>query len=319
MEFREFIAGNNDNDRRIDKIVRVFIKDISLSEIYKAIRKGLIKINGKKCKPETHVFENDKITIANFLISKKTDDNGNTDYKEDNFNIVFKNEHLMIINKPYDVSVHGNDSSLDKFVVSYYKNNVTDKSISFTPGPLHRLDRKTTGLLAFSFSLDGARWFSENIQNHSIHKTYYAVLEGTLKDIVTWEDMITPLDDTKGFKNVVASDSVINEKSKKAITTVYPIQDGNFDGHSVTFVKITIKTGRKHQIRSQSSLHGHPLLGDTAYHGHSIHHLKRDFYLHAGELYFPDNNLGIPSVLKAPLDDDFYNFLNYCGIEKIDI
>ena len=92
-----------------------------------------------------------------------------------------------------------------------------------------------------------------------------------------------------------------------------------FNNNSISLVSFNIKTGRKHQIRSQSSLHGHPLLGDTAYHGHSIHHLKRDFYLHAGELYFPDNNLGIPSVLKAPLDDDFYNFLNYCGIEKFDI
>jgi 23S rRNA pseudouridine955/2504/2580 synthase len=63
-------------------------------------------------------------------------------------------------------------------------------SLSFKTGPLHRLDRKTTGLLAFSQNLQGAQWFSQKIKSHEIQKVYLALLEGNLCQNQIWEENI---------------------------------------------------------------------------------------------------------------------------------
>ena len=101
MDFTDFTAGKNDNDRRIDKILRFFLEDASLSEIYKLIRKGLIKVNKKKCKPETHVFEGDTISIAAFLLSKTnkvpSSEISCDDTTSTHLNIIFENEIKHII------------------------------------------------------------------------------------------------------------------------------------------------------------------------------------------------------------------------------
>ncbi len=188
MDFHEFTAGKDDNDRRIDKILRILIKSASLSEIYKALRSGLVKLNHKKCRPETHVFEGDIISVASFLLNHENSDKEKSESYNTTLDIIFENENLLIVNKPYNMNVHGDGKSLEKIVLEYCNSKNKTESISFTPGPLHRLDKKTTGLLCFSNSLLGARWFSENINTHAINKTYFAVIQGTLPEEIRWED-----------------------------------------------------------------------------------------------------------------------------------
>ena len=67
MDFRDFTAGQNDDNRRLDRVLRKFLQEKSLSEIYKLLRKGLIKVNHSKAKPETHINCGDVISIAAFL------------------------------------------------------------------------------------------------------------------------------------------------------------------------------------------------------------------------------------------------------------
>lgn len=174
MKFREFIASQDDDDRRLDRIIRKFISEDSLSAVYKSIRKGLIKINDKKAEASQHVFCGDKIKIADFLLisnNKKSLDEDKIDF---NLEIVFKTDDLIFINKPYDITVQGNSEALNRQFELFYKKNYENTSLSFNPGPLHRLDRKTTGLIAFSLSLKGAKWFSKNIAEHTIQKNILA-------------------------------------------------------------------------------------------------------------------------------------------------
>ena len=75
MEFKDFTAGKDDSDRRLDRVLRIFLSNKGLPEIYKLLRKGLIKLNHKKAKPETHIVEGDIISIASFLFDDdKTED-----------------------------------------------------------------------------------------------------------------------------------------------------------------------------------------------------------------------------------------------------
>lgn len=318
MDRKDFTAGINDNNRRIDKVIRKFLPETSLTDIYKAFRKGLIKVNDKKVTGDYKLSENDKISIPKFMIS--TNDNSIIfENKIQLPEIIFENNHFIIFNKPYDVLVQGNESSLDKIVQQWFKNSYNDNSLSFNPGPLHRLDRKTTGLITFSKSIQGAHWFSENIKNHNIHKKYFTILEGEIKKQEIWEDFIEKTSDSDAkFHKVKISANQSLENGKKAYTVVTPINIGKYNSIPITFAEIEIKTGRMHQIRSQSSLHKHPILGDIAYNGQKIDkkYTKKDFFLHAYKLYAPENNLDFPTKISINLPEDFKNFLRQtCDIE----
>ena len=321
MDFLEFNAGIDDNDRRIDKVLRNFIKDVPLSSIYKYIRKNLIKINNKKTTQDYRVKTGDIISIAAFIIndfsenqseSNNLQKNEETTLKKD-LEIIFQNKDILILNKPYDVLVHGSDNSLDKQVENYYKkiNQNKSKSLSFTPGPLHRLDRKTTGLLSFSLSLNGARWFSENIKNHTIQKKYVSVVQNKLLHQEEWIDYIEKKSDKDNskFHKVEVSKLKENDEQKKCITKITPVKYGKYKNKDITFVEIEIKTGRMHQIRAQAALHNHPLLGDTAYGGLKLEDFSQDFFLHAKELIFPSENpINLPKKVNATLPQPFLEF-----------
>lgn len=320
MEITEFTAGINDDNRRIDKVIRIFLPRTNLTDIYKAIRKGLIKVNNKKVDCNFRVKTNDIISIPNFIII--SDNQFKTENHKKDINlaipeIIFENENIIILNKPYDMLVQGNDSSLDKIIQTFFKEK--NNSLSFNPGPLHRLDRKTTGIIAFSKSLKGAQWFSENIKNHSIQKKYKTILEGEIINSEIWEDFIEKKEDNlKSFHKVSVSSKKDSEISKKAYTIVNPIQTFSFNKKKLTYAEIIIKTGRMHQIRAQSSLHKHPLFGDIAYGGEKINSSfsKKDFFLHAYKVIIPENPIGLPEEITIDLPEDFNNFLTQtCDIK----
>ena len=319
MNFTEFYASADDNDRRLDRILRKFISQEALSGIYSSVRKGLIKVNGKKAEPGKHVFEGDCIRIAEFLLESRNLEktkgciSPSSEQKASAAEIlnsvelpeiILKTEDILILNKPYDITVQGKENSLNKSVEFFFRNEHKNKSLSFNPGPLHRLDRKTTGAIAFSMSLRGARWFSEAIKNHEIKKNYIGILQGKLLQQEYWNDNIErEYDAAKVFQTVKAGNT-----GKEAVTRVIPLGYGKHNKTDYTLAKFCIETGRTHQIRSQSALHGYPLLGDTAYGGTKIELIE--YFLHAYELYFPKNNpLALPEKIKAEVPKVFANFL----------
>jgi len=348
MNYKDFYAGENDKDRRLDKIIRIFVKDISLASVYKYIRKGLIKVNDHKASQEYRVKKGDKLSIADFIISPA--EATVSSQKELSFSkeapfskkegkdikklppIVFENEHIIIFNKPINLSVHGRSSLEELYKAYYLKKTENQNSLSFNPGPLHRIDRMTSGLIAFSKSIDGARWFSQAIKNHEIQKKYISIFSGRLEAKCEWNDFIDSEADssfknknsTRGMKEAFHTVKISSEKSgenfKNAKTFVRPLAFGSCEGKAYTLVEVQIKTGRQHQIRAQAAFHGHPLLADTAYQGKESSE-SGHFFLHAAELLIPEANpLGLPSQIKAPLAEDFQQFLSKtCDIKSFDI
>lgn len=319
MDFVDFTAGKNDEDRRLDRVIRLFIKETPLSQIYKLLRKGLIKVNHKKTNPDYRVQQNDVISVAAFLLENQPSENQKKQVELPQ--IIFQNEHLLILNKPYDVTVHGKNSLAEQVQTFYETQNEQNKSsLSFKTGPLHRLDKKTTGLIAFSWSLEGARWFSQNIKNHTIKKTYRTILQGHLQKEEIWEDFIEETHDNLSSFHTVKASKTSTQNSKNAYSIFTPIAYGKYKGKDVTFAQVQIKTGRMHQIRAQSALHNFPLLGDEAYNAKRINE-KCDLFLHAVKLEFPqDNPLNLPSKIVAPLPNDFLDFLTKsCDITNFEV
>ena len=320
MDFVDFSVGKNDEDRRLDKVIRLFLKDAPLSQIYKLLRKGLIRVNQKKSDPDYRIQQNDVISIAEFLLENQ-EKSEHQIKKVELPQIIFQNEHLLILNKPYDIAVHGKESLAEQVQAFYEsKNQQNNSSLSFKTGPLHRLDKKTTGLIAFSWSLEGARWFSENIKNHTIKKTYKTILQGHLQKEEIWEDFIEETHDNLSSFHTVKASSTSSQNAKNAYSIFTPISYGKYKGMDVTFAQVQIKTGRMHQIRAQSALHNFPLLGDIAYNAKKINETC-DLFLHAAKLEFPQENpLNLPQELSAPLPIEFLEFLTKsCDITKFEV
>lgn len=307
MDFVTVKASKDDSGRRLDRIIRKYIPEENISVLYKSIRKALIKLNGKKTTPDSRVNERDLISIAKFLLSNKENiveaKNETNAFKSVKIETVFENDDIKFINKNYDENVQDKN-----FIDSINAQN--SSSLSFKSGPLHRLDRKTTGLLAFSKSLKGALWFSNSIKNHTIKKLYLGIIENHLEKETIWRDNITQNATKDAFYTMKVAQTSSEENVKVAETSCKPLFYGEYYGKKVTLALFEIATGRKHQIRLQSSFHGFPLLGDTAYKGQKINE-SRDFFLHAYKMIFPkENELFLPEILCAPILTDFEKMLN---------
>lgn len=309
MDFLEFKIGTDDKGRRLDKVLRIFNASLSLAQIYKALRKGLIKVNNKKSQPDYRIQDQDVISIAKFLI--QNDQKPEVEPKnpaKTELEVVFKNEHFIIVNKPAGINIHPankKEASLIELVNDYYSKNYKNDSLAFKPGPLHRLDKMTSGLVCFSASYEGARWFSSIMQEHGIKKTYKAIVQGKMTEPLQWEDLLQKDDEAQGYHTVK-----ISQEGKKSITIATPVKAGIVNGQELTEVEFRIETGRQHQIRAQASYHDFPLWGDTAYGGKKDKYNGGRYYLCAYKLEFPQNELGLPPVIEIecpPCDINTFN------------
>lgn len=255
----KFTAGPDDDGRRIDRIIRKLRPDLPLSAIYKLIRKGYIKINGKKCKQDTIIINNDVIELelkpqsALNDTSKKISDLKNHSLHLNSL-LVYENDDIAIINKPRGIVTHGTDSIASNVLTEFKRS----PSLSFTPAPLHRLDRNTSGLLIISKTLNGARKISKAIQEHVLEKHYLAIIEGTLKDKQVWIDYLIR-DTAEQLTRISALAETGSEK--RGILELFPLVHNN----AFTLVDIKLVTGFTHQIRSQCAARGFPLAGDKKY------------------------------------------------------
>ena len=290
--------GSDDSGRRLDRILRRVLKENSQGAVESALRKGLVRLNGKKAKGSDLTSEGDVLSAASFLVSpleEKAFSLADCPYP-----IIFKNQSLLFIDKPSGVPTHGPGSVAEFF--SAQKNS----SLSFCPAPLHRLDKETSGLLALSQSLKGARWFSEKIKSHEIKKYYLGIVKGRLSRKELWEDFI---EETRGpEKNSFATSRAVQEGGKAAKTIAEPLAHAAFNGQEISLVRFQIFTGRKRQIRAQGAARGLPILGDKKYRGLVPGLEEGKFFLRAVRMEFPQNDLGLPPFIDAGESQDFLAF-----------
>lgn len=318
MEFIRFKTGKDDEGRRLDRIAKKLLSEENLSQLYKALRNGLIKVNEKKQKGEYRIQKGDEIKIASFLaenavLADKKNQEKITPLPEEW--IVLRTQELLFLNKPYDLPVQkskAGERALNALVqedYDFFNSQNTRKSLSFRTGPLHRLDRRTTGLIAFSQNLEGAQAFSKAIQEHRIKKTYLAIVEGALEKTEIWTEKISRNEkDLNSSKFHTVSVNSGSKNSKESSTTAIPLAYGKYKGIQVSLVKFIISTGRTHQIRAASAYHSHPLLGDTVYGARQISE-KQNLFLHSYSLEFQENLFSLPKKIVCPPGENFVSVL----------
>jgi ribosomal large subunit pseudouridine synthase D len=205
------------------------------------------------------------------------------------------------VNKPAGIPVHGS-SSIDTLLsaasvltpsaeppaaVPDTDGRVHLHSLSFKPGPLHRLDKDTTGVLCFSRTLAGAQWFSQCLREKTVGKYYLGVVRGAMP----------------------AQPITAQDENGATMTQCYSVEYcKDIDASLMLFRLIT---GKKHQIRKHTESVGHPLAGDRKYHGGNPLPGCKHYLLHAWRLYFPAlRPADIPASIEAPLFPEMETFLN---------
>ena len=278
---KEIVIGANDAGQRLDRFLKKYLANAPLSFIYKALRKD-IKLNGKRAKEEVILQDGDVLTLYMSdaeleQYSKKKPRH----HAKRQFSIAYEDDDVIIAGKPFGLLVHG-DKTEKKNTLA---NQVTDYLIetgayvprlekSFTPSPVHRLDRNTTGLVVFGKNAESLRLLSAMMQSREVSKYYYTILCGELREELTLKNRLIK----DPVRNKVRILPETAEEGLYIETHVSPIAARR----GYTFAEVRLVTGRSHQIRAQLSHAGYPLLGDTKYGGQRIPLGTQ--LLHAGKL-----------------------------------
>jgi 23S rRNA pseudouridine955/2504/2580 synthase len=301
-------AAVDDDGRRLDRVLRKALPELPLSALHRLFRQGKIKVNGIPASAAFRVRAGETMEVPGEIRAGSSRKQIPSPPARFSLDILREGDGLLILNKPAGMAVHG-PGSLDEQVQTYLAPKLPF-SLSFRPGPLHRLDKPTSGVIVFSTNLEGARRFSTFLGSGDpgqpkVRKIYLAITDGTLERDEIWEDDLIRDHDLKKTRTASPAETCASRgQSKPALTRITSLALAG--GRSL--IRAEIGTGRTHQIRAQAAARGHPLSGDRKYGGKPLPGTSSrggDFFLHAWVLEFPTGDTDAPLRIEAPLPAKF--------------
>lgn len=251
----EYIIDKEFEDVRVDKFLRKKLSNMPLTEIFKCIRVGKIKVNGKKTKENYRLKLNDvvKLFVKVDLESIQSEENKikDSDLEEIKQFIVYEDENLLILNKKPNMVMHkgsGHEYGVSEILKEYLKN----PNFNF----INRIDKATSGLIIGTKSLVINRELSEEIRERNIEKKYYILVEGKFK-----KKEFTIKSFLKRLEDRVVELEKYEVGAKESISYFRVVETGK----DCTLLEGTLGSGRTHQLRVQLASMGNPILGDTKY------------------------------------------------------
>lgn len=270
MEIFEYVVDSETEGMRIDRYLKKIFKNEPLSKIFQALRKGDVKVGGKKVKENYRLSLNEKISVKYLKAEMTSSENKN--YKKskidkkilDKFKkcVIFENKDFFIVNKEGNIPMHkgtGHKYGLSEIFKEIYNS----ENINFA----NRLDYETSGLVIGCKTLKFLRYISEKIRNNEVRKKYIAVVHGIIEEekftienylIVGESGVSVTKNETEGKKSITEFRCIGRKTSRE--TNVK-----NTGNVGKTALDINLVTGRKHQIRVQISNYGYPIIGDRKY------------------------------------------------------
>ncbi len=240
---------------RIDKFLSVLVENSSRSFIQKLIESEKVLVNGQPVNKKYKVNVDDEIKMLPGDL--KPLDAQPEDIPLD---IVYEDEHLLVVNKPRGMVVHpapGNYSgTLVNALLYHCRDSLSGINGILRPGIVHRIDKDTSGLLIVAKSDKAHIGLAEQIKEHSFTREYNAVIVGHLKE--NEGTVNAPIGRNPKDRKKMC---VTLQNSKNAVTHYNVIDD--YEGYS--HISLKLETGRTHQIRVHMAHLGHPVAGDFVY------------------------------------------------------
>ena len=266
---RQLTVHKNDENQRLDKYLKKYLKEAPGSFIYKMLRKKNIVLNGKKADGTEKLSAGDEIKLffAEETLQKFTGEAIKSDMPQfpvmKNLEILFEDEDILILNKPVgelSQKAEAKDVSMNEYALGYLQKSgaITEESLKvFKPSVCNRLDRNTSGILIVAKTYQGAREFGEALQKRSVRKFYKCIVKGDVKKSETVDGYL--LKDEKTNKVQIFKDK--KDGASEIHTAYRPLKCEN----GLTLMEVHLITGRTHQIRAHLSSIGHSILGDPKY------------------------------------------------------
>lgn len=263
FEHHRIVADPKQSLIRIDKFLMARLPNVTRTKIQGGIHGGFVKVNEKSIKPNYRVHPDDIITIA-FPEPPR-----DTEVIPENIplDILFEDEHLLIVNKPAGMVVHPAYQNWTGTLVNalswHFKNLPQMPGNDGRPGLVHRIDKDTSGLLVIAKDEVTLTGLARQFFDHTIERTYHALVWGVP-------------DPPQGTINVAVGRSLKDRR----VTVAFP--DGDLGRHAVTHFRVLqdlryvahveckLETGRTHQIRAHMKYLGHPLFNDAMYGGDQV-------------------------------------------------
>ena len=258
----KIVIGANEAGQRLDKFLRKYLKDVPLSAIFKALRKGDIRVDGQK-KKENYILQQTEEIEIKYIKSKIEQKSNFVEVDFSGMKIIYEDENILIVEKWPGILVHPDsdkkEATLTDYILSYLNKKgdyIPENEITFVPASCNRLDRNTSGIVIFGKNFETLRNLNEMIRDGNVEKYYNTLVKGKIRDGIY-----------KGYiaKNPETNVSRVYDKfvknSKEIAMEVKTIKTNG----AYSFLEINLITGRSHQIRAHLSHLGNPLIGDIKY------------------------------------------------------
>jgi 23S rRNA pseudouridine955/2504/2580 synthase len=293
--------GPERDGQRVDNALMTLLKGVPRSLVYRILRTGQVRINGKRAKPETRLAAGDMLRIPPVRVAERDETvapSGMVRAVADS--VIFEDKHFLVIDKPVGIAAHGG-SGVSHGAIELLRAARPTEHLEL----VHRLDRDTSGVLVLARSRPGLTGLQALIRDNEVTKQYLCLMTGTPRKAKF--DVNAPL-----LKSVMHGGERmvrVDDGGKPSLTFFQEMEQ--YPG--ARLMQATLGTGRTHQIRVHAQYVGHPLAGDPKYGDEEANKrlrakgLKRMF-LHAARMSF---DLGGKNYdFSSPLPDDLKVFLN---------
>jgi len=265
---KEFTIGANDAGQRLDRFLAKAVPLLPASLAQKYIRLKRIKCNGARAQRDTRLQEGDllQLYINDEFFDTPREDNAYLTVASPKLNIVYEDEHILLVDKRPGLAVHPHDGAeYGKTLIDHIQSYLYQKrewvpraENSFTPALCNRIDRNTGGIVIAAKTAEALRVMNQKIKDRELDKRYLAIVEGT------------PKPEKGALKGYLFKDAKKNrvfvtdtpQSGAKSCQTNYKVLVSR---NGLSLVECELITGRTHQIRAQFAHAGHPLLGDGKY------------------------------------------------------
>lgn len=301
----QWVTVDEDNDgQRVDNFLLAQLRGVPKSIIYRVIRKGEVRINKGRVKPDTRVKAGDQVRIPPVTLKEKPEqvDPGSRVQGVMESAVVFENDQMLVVNKPSGIAVHGGSGLSFGLIEVLRSARPSAKFLEL----VHRLDHDTSGLVMVAKKRSALRYLQDELRHKRIRKHYHALVAGDWPASTYRVDVpLLRYEMPNGERRVK-----VDEAGKASLTTFRCLN--RYKGYSL--VEASPITGRTHQIRVHSAWAGHPIAGDDKYMDDVSLKAFRSIggqrlMLHARVLEFTLPVSGEAIRLEAPYDDAFNDVL----------